>query len=71
MRDALSTITSFIVDLFLMYIASFIPPDVPQDDSMINTPSTCMDIDEDELHWQEWLADLMNPNPPSEYTHTN
>ena len=42
-------------------IASFVPPDVPLDDSVINTPSTCMEFDEDELHWQKWLADLMNP----------
>ncbi|XP_019855090.1 PREDICTED: GON-4-like protein [Amphimedon queenslandica] len=37
--------------------ASFNPPDVPSDDES----QTVQDIDEDELEWQKWLADLMNP----------
>ena len=32
-------------------VASFKPPDVPSDH----------EIDHDELEWQRWLADLMNP----------
>ena len=53
----------YCTSLYDCVVASFVPPDVPADDSIINTPSTsCIDIDEDELHWQEWLADLMNPS---------
>lgn len=35
--------------------ASFYPPDLPTDDTS-NPP---MELDEDELEWQKWLADLM------------
>ena len=39
------------------FVASFNPPDVPSDEES----QTVQDIDEDELEWQKWLADLMNP----------
>ena len=35
--------------------ASFIPPDVED-------PPTPMELDDDELEWQQWLHDLMNPS---------
>ena len=35
--------------------ASFIPPDVEE-------PPTPMELDDEELEWQQWLHDLMNPS---------
>ena len=35
--------------------ASFIPPDVED-------PPTPMELDDEELEWQKWLHDLMNPS---------
>ena len=37
--------------------ASFQPPDVPVDETS-NPP---LELDEDDLQWQQWLADLMMP----------
>lgn len=48
--------------------ASFNPPDIPLDDTCsINTPNTTIDIDDDELEWQQWLADLMNPQSSTHF----
>ena len=45
----------------LLNIASFNPPDVLPDEDYLATPTITSELDEDDLEWQRWLADLMNP----------
>jgi hypothetical protein len=43
--------------------ASFVPPDVQSDeDTATLDVARHVDVDEDDLEWQRWLADLINPN---------
>jgi hypothetical protein len=51
--------------MVMMYviIASFVPPDVQSDeDTATLDVARHVDVDEDDLEWQRWLADLINPN---------
>ena len=45
----------------VLNIASFNPPDVLPDEDYLATPTITSELDEDDLEWQRWLADLMNP----------
>ena len=41
--------------MLLVPIASFIPPDAED-------PPTPMELDPEDLEWQTWLNDLLNPS---------
>lgn len=46
----------------VLLLASFNPPDLPSDDEAPPTSiGTQQELDEEEVEWQRWLADLMNP----------